>query len=348
MTRGPGLSVVLPVFNEIENLPELKRRLVEVLERCGKSWEIVFVDDGSRDGSFEKMAAFAREEPRIRVVRFARNFGHQMALTAGIDHAHGEYVAVMDADLQDPPELLPEMLKKAAEGAEVVYAQRTAREGETAFKRATAAAFYRLMRRWTNVEIPVDTGDFRLMGPRAVHAFRSLRERHRFIRGLTAWVGFTQTAVPYVRPPRTRGETKWPLRKMLRFAIDALTSFSHVPLQLATWLGFVVSAFSFFYIVVVLVLKIRGVNVTGWTTLMFFILFLGGVQLIVVGVLGEYVGRIYEEVKRRPLYLVAEIVGGSGGATAPPGSRISRRQRDAGISRRRAPPLPRLLRHPPD
>ncbi len=320
MTRGPGLSVVLPVFNEIENLPELKRRLVEVLERCGKSWEIVFVDDGSRDGSFEKMAAFAREEPRIRVVRFARNFGHQMALTAGIDHAQGEYVAVMDADLQDPPELLPEMLKKAAEGAEVVYAQRTAREGETAFKRATAAAFYRLMRRWTNVEIPVDTGDFRLMGPRAVHAFRSLRERHRFIRGLTAWVGFTQTAVPYVRPPRTRGETKWPLRKMLRFAIDALTSFSHVPLQLATWLGFVVSAFSFFYIVVVLVLKIRGVNVTGWTTLMFFILFLGGVQLIVVGVLGEYVGRIYEEVKRRPLYLVAEIVGGSGGATAPPGS----------------------------
>jgi dolichol-phosphate mannosyltransferase len=317
MTHGPELSVVLPVFNEIENLPELKRRLVEVLEGCGKSWEIVFVDDGSRDGSFGKMADFAREDPRIRVVRFARNFGHQMALTAGVDHARGRYVAVMDADLQDPPELLPEMLKKTEEGAEVVYAQRTAREGETAFKKATAAAFYRLMRRWTNVEIPVDTGDFRLMGPRAVQAFRSLRERHRFIRGMTAWVGFTQTAVLYVRPARTRGETKWPARKMLRFAIDALTSFSHVPLQLATWLGFVVSAFSFLYIVVVLILKIRGVNVTGWTTLMFFILFLGGVQLTVVGVLGEYVGRIYEEVKRRPLYLVAEIVGGPGGNLPP-------------------------------
>jgi glycosyltransferase involved in cell wall biosynthesis len=310
MTPHLDLSIVLPVFNEIENLDEVRARLAAVLERCGRSWEIVFVDDGSGDGSFSKLAAFARADGRIRVVRFARNFGHQMALTAGVDHARGRLVAVMDADLQDPPEVLLEMLKKADDGYEVVYAQRTAREGETAFKKTTAAAFYRLMRRWTNVEIPVDTGDFRLMGPKAVEAFRSLRERHRFIRGLAAWVGFPQTAVPYVRPPRTRGETKWPLRKMLRFAVDALTSFSHVPLQLATWLGFAVSAFSFLYIVVVLVLKIRGVNVTGWTTLMFFILFLGGVQLIVVGVLGEYVGRIYEEVKRRPLYLVAEVVEG--------------------------------------
>jgi len=319
MRRAPDLSVVLPVFNEIENLDELRARLTKVLDGCGRSWEIVFVDDGSRDGSFARMAAFAREDARIRVVRFARNFGHQMALTAGVDHARGRLVAVMDADLQDPPELLFEMLKKADEGFEVVYAQRTAREGETAFKKATAAAFYRLMRRWTNVEIPVDTGDFRLLGPKAAEAFRGLRERHRFIRGLTAWVGFAQTAVPYVRPPRTRGETKWPLRKMLRFAVDALTSFSHVPLQLATWLGFLVSAFSFLYIVVVLVLKIRGVNVMGWTTLMFFILFLGGVQLIVVGVLGEYIGRIYEEVKRRPLYLVSEIVGGEGsGGPLPP------------------------------
>jgi len=317
MRRAPDLSVVLPVYNEIENLDELRARLTTVLDGCGRSWEIVFVDDGSRDDSFAKMAAFAREDGRIRVVRFARNFGHQMALTAGVDHARGRLVAVMDADLQDPPELLSEMLRKAEEGFEVVYAQRTAREGETAFKKATAAVFYRLMRRWTNVEIPVDTGDFRLLGPKAVEAFRSLRERHRFIRGLTAWVGFAQTAVPYVRPPRTRGETKWPLRKMLRFAVDALTSFSHVPLQLATWLGFLVSAFSFLYIVVVLVLKIRGVNVTGWTTLMFFILFLGGVQLIVVGVLGEYVGRIYEEVKHRPLYLVAEVVGGSGESSPP-------------------------------
>jgi glycosyltransferase involved in cell wall biosynthesis len=266
------------------------------------------------------MAAFAAEDPRFRAVRFSRNFGHQMALTAGVDHARGRLVAVMDADLQDPPELLSEMLRKIDEGFEVVYAQRTAREGETPFKKATAHLFYRLMRRWTNVDIPVDTGDFRLMGPKAVAAFRSLRERHRFIRGMTAWVGFRQTAVPYARPPRTRGETKWPLRKMLRFAVDALTSFSHVPLQLATWLGFIVSAFSFLYILVVLWLKLRGINVTGWTTLMFFILFLGGVQLILIGVLGEYLGRIYEEVKRRPLYLVDEVVGGAAPPSAPPGA----------------------------
>jgi len=316
-SMGPELSVVLPVFNELENLDELRERLATVLEACGRTWEVVFVDDGSRDGSFAKMAAFAKQDPRFRAVRFSRNFGHQMALTAGVDRARGRLVAVMDADLQDPPELLPEMLKKADEGFEVVYAQRTAREGETAFKKATAHLFYRLMRRWTNVDIPVDTGDFRLMGPKAVASFRSLRERHRFIRGMTAWVGFRQTAVPYARPQRTRGETKWPLRKMLRFAVDGLTSFSYVPLQLSTWLGFIVSAFSFLYILVVLWLKLRGINVTGWTTMMFFILFLGGVQLILIGVLGEYLGRIYEEVKRRPLYLVDEEVGGAP-ALAPP------------------------------
>jgi polyisoprenyl-phosphate glycosyltransferase len=317
---GPELSVVLPVFNEVENLDELRDRLAKVLGACGRTWEVVFVDDGSRDDSFAKMAAFADEDPRFRAVRFSRNFGHQMALTAGVDHARGRLVAVMDADLQDPPELLHEMLRKIDEGFEVVYAQRTAREGETRFKKATAHLFYRLMRRWTNVDIPVDTGDFRLMGPKAVAAFRSLRERHRFIRGMTAWVGFRQTAVPYARPPRTRGETKWPLRKMLRFAVDGLTSFSLVPLQLATWLGFFVSAFSFLYILVVLWLKLRGINVTGWTTLMFFILFLGGVQLILIGVLGEYLGRIYEEVKRRPLYLVDEVVGGAAPPSAPPGA----------------------------
>ncbi len=306
----PELSVALPVFNEVENLDELSARLTKVLEGTGLSWEIVFVDDGSSDGSFERMRALHARDPRLRAVRFSRNFGHQMALTAGVDAARGRMVAVMDADLQDPPELLPDMLKKIDEGYEVVYARRTAREGETAFKKWTAHSFYRLLRRWTNVQIPVDTGDFRLMGPRAVAAFRSLRERHRFIRGMTAWVGFEQTGVPYVRPPRTRGETKWPLRKMLRFAVDALTSFSHVPLQLASWLGFFVSCFAFLYILVVLYLKIRGINITGWTTLMFFILFLGGVQLVMIGVLGEYLGRIYEEIKRRPLYIVAEELGG--------------------------------------
>ena len=316
--RAPDLSVALPVFNEAENLDELKDRLVKALDATGRSWEIVFVDDGSRDGSFERMAAFARLDRRIRALRFSRNFGHQMALTAGVDAARGRVVAVMDADLQDPPELLGEMLKKVDEGYEVVYAQRTKREGESAFKLWTAHVFYRLLKRWTNVDIPVDVGDFRLMGPRAVAAFRRLRERHRFIRGMTAWVGFRQVGVPYVRPPRTRGETKFPLRKMLRFALDGLTSFSHVPLQLATWLGFLVSAFAFLYIVVVLVLWILKINVPGWTTLMVFVLLLGGVQLLVIGVLGEYLGRIYDEVKGRPLYLVAEEVDGDDDAPAPP------------------------------
>lgn len=313
---APDFSVVLPVFNEAETLPVLRARLLEVLPRTGRSWEVVFVDDGSRDGSFEIMAGYALEDPRFRVVRFARNFGHQMALTAGVDRARGRVVAVMDADLQDPPELLVDMLAKVDEGFEVVYAVRAAREGESAFKKGTAHLFYRLLRRWTHVEIPVDVGDFRVMGPKAVAAFRSLRERHRFIRGMTSWIGFRQTGVSYVRPQRLHGETKYPLRKMLRFALDGLTSFSHVPLQLATWLGFAVSVFAFLYILVVLVLKVLAINVPGWTTLMVFILLLGGMQLLIVGILGEYVGRIYDEVKHRPLYLVSEEVGGE--TAAPP------------------------------
>ena len=306
----PEISVALPVFNEADNLDELNERLRRALDATGRTWEIVFVDDGSADSSFAKMAAFAVADPRVRALRFSRNFGHQMALTAGVDAARGRVVAVMDADLQDPPELLSEMLKKVDEGYEVVYAQRTKREGESAFKLWTAHVFYRLLERWTNVDIPVDVGDFRLMGPHAVAAFRRLRERHRFIRGMTAWVGFRQVGVAYVRPPRTRGETKFPLRKMLRFALDGLTSFSHVPLQLATWLGFAVSLFAFLYILVVLALWVLKINVPGWTTLMVFVLLLGGVQLMVIGVLGEYLGRIYDEVKNRPLYLVAEEVGG--------------------------------------
>lgn len=316
---APEISVALPVFNEADNLDELRDRLVKALDAAGRTWEIVFVDDGSRDGSFEKMAEFARADRRIRALRFSRNFGHQMALTAGVDAARGRVVAVMDADLQDPPELLVDMLKKIDEGYEVVYAQRTKREGESAFKLWTAHVFYRLLKRWTNVDIPVDVGDFRLMGPKAVAAFRRLRERHRFIRGMTAWIGFRQIGVPYVRPPRTRGETKFPLRKMLRFALDGLTSFSHVPLQLATWLGFLVSAFAFLYILVVLALKLLGINERGWTTLMGWILLLGGVQLMLIGVLGEYLGRIYDEVKGRPLYLVADEVGGEEPDEGPAG-----------------------------
>jgi dolichol-phosphate mannosyltransferase len=313
----PDLTVVLPVFNEAETLPELRARLVEALSKTPRSFEVLLVDDGSRDRSYEVAAAFAREDVRFRALRLSRNFGHQMALTAGVDAARGSAVAVMDADLQDPPELLPEMLRKMEEGYEVVYAVRTSREGETLFKKATAHLFYRLIRRWTTVDIPVDAGDFRVMGPRATAAFRTLRERHRFVRGLASWVGFRQAAVPYARPARRHGETKFPVRKMLRFALDAVTSFSYVPLQLGTWLGFAVSLFAFLYILVVLALKLLGINERGWTTLMGWMLLLGGVQLMLIGVLGEYLGRIYDEVKGRPLYIVAEEAPGPGVGPGP-------------------------------
>ncbi len=307
------LSVVVPVFNEEENIPELYRRLTAVLPEAAASWEVLFVDDGSRDGSWGLIAQLAREDPHVRGLRFSRNFGHQMAFAAGLDYARGRAVVIMDADLQDPPELIPELVAKHRQGFEVVYAVRAARRGETAFKRLTAKVFYRLLARLTAVGIPLDTGDFRLMGPRAVEAFRRLPERHRFTRGLVAWLGFSQTGVSYERAPRFAGQTKYPLRKMLRFAADAITSFSHVPLQLATWLGFLVSALAFLYILVVIALKFAGVSWPGYTSLMAAILFLGGAQLVMVGLLGEYVGRIYDEVKRRPLYLVAEEVGPAAG-----------------------------------
>lgn len=303
------LSVVVPVFNEEENIPELHGRLTAVLNEVAASWEVLFVDDGSRDGSWALITQLAQKDPHVRGLRFSRNFGHQMAFAAGLDHARGRAVVIMDADLQDPPELIPELVAKHRQGFEVVYAVRTARHGETAFKRLTAKLFYRLLARLTAINIPLDTGDFRLMGPRAVEAFRRLPERHRFTRGLVAWLGFSQTGVPYERAPRFAGKTNYPLRKMLRFAADAITSFSHVPLQLATWLGFLVSAFAFLYILVVVALKLAGVSWPGYTSLMAAILFLGGAQLVMVGLLGEYVGRIYDEVKRRPLYLVAEEVG---------------------------------------
>ena len=310
---SPVLSVVVPVFNEEGNLPELHRRLAAVLPAVVDSWEIVFVDDGSRDRSWKLIRDLAAADPHVRGVRFSRNFGHQMAFAAGLNHARGDAVVIMDADLQDPPELIPELVARWREGHEVVYAVRTRREGETLFKKLTASVFYRLLRRITQVEIPVDTGDFRLMGRRALEAFRRLPERHRFTRGLVAWVGFSQVGVPYARAARKAGETNYPLRKMLRFAVDAITSFSHVPLQLATWLGFLTSLFAFAYIVVVVVLKFVGISWPGYTSLMAAILFLGGVQLVMIGLLGEYLGRVYDEVKGRPLYLVQDTVGSDPG-----------------------------------
>jgi len=300
----PTLSIVVPVFNEEAVLETLHRRIVAALQRSGETFELVLVDDGSRDGSWEKMRQLAAQDARVTLVRLSRNFGHQIAVTAGIDAALGEAVVLMDADLQDPPEVLLEMIARWREGYDVVYGRRTCRRGETWFKRATAAAFYRMLRRLTSIDIPADSGDFRLMSRRVVEALKQLRERNRFVRGLVAWVGYRQIAVEYERAPRLAGETKYPLRKMVRFAGDAIVSFSFAPLRAATALGLLVSAASFSYAVYAVLARIFDWNVVqGWASLMVAILFLGGVQLVCLGVIGEYVGRVYDEVKGRPLYL---------------------------------------------
>ncbi|HEB65957.1 MAG TPA: glycosyltransferase [Chloroflexi bacterium] len=304
---SPTLSIIAPIYNEYENLPELYRRVKEVMENAGETWELVLVDDGSTDGSTERIRELARQDKRVRPVIFARNFGHQLAVTAGLDYSRGDAVVIIDADLQDPPELIPEMLAKWREGYEVVYAVREAREGETWFKKVTAAAFYRLINRITSVNIPVDTGDFRLLDRKVVNVLNRMRERHRFLRGMSVWVGFRQTGVTYKRAPRFAGETKYPLRKMLKFASDAITGFSYLPLQLATYLGFVSAGLSIIAIPIVVALRMTGSQAFhGQATTLIAVLFLGGVQLISLGILGEYVGRLYDEAKGRPLYIVRE------------------------------------------
>jgi polyisoprenyl-phosphate glycosyltransferase len=306
----PTYSVVAPVYNEELLLPEFYRRVIAALEPLGKPFELVLVNDGCRDGSPALMRALHERDGRVRVLNFSRNFGHQLAITAGMDYAQGEAVVVIDSDLQDPPEVIPEMIARWHEGFDVVYAVRAEREGETAFKKATAALFYRLIDSITNVNIPVDTGDFRLMDRKVVDALKVMREQHRFMRGLSAWVGFRQIGLPYRRDARAAGETKYPFRKMLRFALDGITSFSYLPLQLATYIGFAVALISVVAIVLAIVLRLSGIRaLEGQATTLVAVLFMGGVQLIFLGVIGEYLGRIYNEVKRRPLYIVAEALG---------------------------------------
>ena len=303
----PTFSVVAPIFNEIGNLPELYRRVKETLDALGEPWELVLVDDGSTDGSPEKMRELAAQDPRVRPVIFARNFGHQIAVTAGLDYARGQAVTIIDSDLQDPPEVIAEMIAKWREGYEVVYAQRSEREGETWFKLFTASLFYRLIYRITDVNIPMDTGDFRLLDRKVVDVMNQMRERHRFLRGMSVWVGFKQTGVQYRRAARFSGETKYPLKKMLKFASDAITSFSYFPLQLAMYLGFISAGLSILAIPVVAIVRISGGHeLTGQATTLIAVLFLGGVQLICTGILGEYVGRLYDQAKGRPLYIVRE------------------------------------------
>lgn len=318
----PRYSVVAPVFNEEATLPEFYRRMRAVLDGLDGPAELVLVFDGSRDRSPLIGRELRAQDPRVKVVDLARNFGHQIAITAGIDYAEGDAVVIIDSDLQDPPELIPEMAAQWRAGYEVVFAQRRKRAGETWFKLVTAAAFYRLIRRLSSIDIPPDTGDFRLIDRKVVLALRRMREHHRFMRGLSVWVGFRQTGVLYDRAERYAGATQYPLRKMLKFASDAITGFSYVPLQLATTLGFWVSGLALLGILAVAVLRIIGNQefFYGQATAIIAVLFLGGVQLIFLGILGEYLGRIYDEVKQRPLYFVREAPEqGLGGRLDPAG-----------------------------
>jgi dolichol-phosphate mannosyltransferase len=304
----PEVSLVIPIYNEEEVLPQLDERVVELLGKLGVTSEVVFVNDGSKDNSLELLRTMVSREPRYRVVSFSRNFGHQRAITCGMESARGKAVVVMDADLQDPPEVVVEMIAKWREGYDVVYGRRRKREGETWFKLFTAKMFYRLFAAMIPIEVPLDTGDFRLMSRRVVVAMHELRESHRFVRGLVAWVGFKQTAVEYDRAARAAGETKYPLRKMLAFAMDGIASFSILPLRAATYLGLIVGALSILYTISAIIAYLVGDTVQGWTTLVGLVSLLFSVQLVVTGVLGEYVGRIYEQVKGRPLYVVAERI----------------------------------------
>jgi glycosyltransferase involved in cell wall biosynthesis len=300
-------SIVAPIYNEKENLPELYRRVSEVMDSTGEPWELLLVDDGSTDGSADILHDLAKKDERVRPVIFARNFGHQLAVTAGLDYSRGDAVVVIDADLQDPPELILEMSKKWREGYEVVYAVRAEREGESWFKLWTASLFYRVIYRITDVKIPLDTGDFRLMDRRVVNVMNQMRERHRFLRGMSAWVGFKQIGVEYKRAARTAGETKYPFRKMFRLAINAITGFSYFPLQVATYIGFISAGIAAIAIPIVIYMRMTGSQAFfGQATTLLAVLFLGGVQLISLGVLGEYVGRLYDEAKGRPLYIVRE------------------------------------------
>jgi glycosyltransferase involved in cell wall biosynthesis len=337
-------SIVAPVFNEEETLPHFYERVVaamsEYLQTHRKqaasstpsepdeqqdsvyqeksepsddlmqeeTFELLFVNDGSRDGSFHIMQELHEKDPRVRVINFSRNFGHQIAISAGLDYARGQAVIILDADLQDPPEVIPTMIERWKHGAEVVYAQRTHREGETPFKLLTAAAFYRLIERITAISIPRDTGDFRLLDRRVVDVLITMREQHRFMRGLSVWVGFRQEAVAYERQERFAGTTKYPLNKMIRFSLDAITSFSHVPLQLATSFGFLLAGLSLIGIIIAIFLRLFTGQIVGQASTLILVLFLGGIQLIFLGIIGEYLGRIYDEVRARPLYIVHEVL----------------------------------------
>ena len=308
--RASGLlSLVVPVFNEEEVLGAFYERTSRALSSIeAMSYELIFIDDGSRDTSYEQLAAFAARDPHVQVIKFSRNFGHQIAISAGIDHARGDCVAEIDADLQDPHEALADMVSQWKQGFDVVYGVRSDRAGETRLKLWTASMFYKMLGRLTNIHIPPNVGDFRLMSRRVIDQVKTLREKDRFVRGLVSWVGFRQTGITYRRDARYAGETKYPFRKMLKFSFDGITSFSTLPLKLATWMGTITALIAGMYLLSVFVQKLLGYTVQGWATIMVAMLFMGSVQLICIGILGEYVGRVFNEVKPRPLYVVEEIL----------------------------------------
>jgi dolichol-phosphate mannosyltransferase len=307
-----NLSIVVPCFNEEACLATLHERLSKAAAAAlGDDYEIVLINDGSRDGSWALMQRMAAADSHVVALNLSRNYGHQLALTAGLDLCTGDKVLIIDADLQDPPELLSAMLEKMrTDGADVVYGVRSSRSGETAFKRATAHGFYRLLSRATEVDIPLDTGDFRLMSRRALDAFLAMPEQARFVRGMVAWIGFKQVPLAYDRAERFAGETKYPLRKMVRFAFDALTGFSSAPLKLASHIGIGLSIGSVLLVLYIAYAWLSGLSIQGWTSLMLIVVVIGAVQMFVLGLMGEYIGRLYNESKRRPLYIVEEIAGG--------------------------------------
>lgn len=303
------ISLVVPILNESKVIGEFYNRASRVLDSLDDmDYEIIFVDDGSCDDSYRQLSELASDDIHVRVVKLSRNFGHQVAITAGLDYARGDCIVVIDADLQDPPEVITDMVAKWREGYDVVYGERLDREGETYLKLLTARVFYRVLASMVRIEIPTNVGDFRLLGHRAAEQLMRMREKDRYVRGLVSWLGFKQTGVSYHRDKRYAGETKYPYRKMVKFALDGITSFSTVPLKLATWLGYAASLLAFLYLTTVFVQKAMGITVPGFATIMVSILFLGGVQLICLGIIGEYIGRIFNEVKPRPMYVVDECV----------------------------------------
>jgi len=309
MTEQTVFSIVVPVFNEEEVLTELYKRTTSVMDKLGEPYEIIFVNDGSNDGSLELMKTLHSQDNRVKIINFSRNFGHQIAITAGLDYASGEAVITIDADLQDPPEVIPSLIDKWKEGFDVAYGIREKRTGESFFKLSTASIFYRFLGKITDTNIPADTGDFRLMSRKVVDSLKNIRERNRFVRGLVSWVGFPQIGVNYKREKRFAGCTKYPLRKMLKFAIDGISSFSFLPLRIASYGGFVISGVGLIYAIYVIFVKLFTTKmVPGWASLMVAILFLGGVQLIAIGIIGEYIARIGQETKQRPLYIIREII----------------------------------------